>query len=115
MAAIALSRSGRISFMSTAQTIVVPALRGKGGGEPFMRVAVEEGLKNVWQALEREGITVTKLTEGMRDIDAAVVTGLSSNVMGVHETNGNRYPVIEAAGRTAEEILSLLQSHRGRS
>lgn len=79
-----------------------------------MRVAVEEGLENVKQALEREGISVTKLTQGMRDIDAAVVTGLSSNVMGVYETNGNRFPIIEAAGRTAEEILSLLQSRQDR-
>jgi hypothetical protein len=79
-----------------------------------MRVAVEEGLENVKQALQREGISVTKLTQGMRDIDAAVVTGLSSNVMGVHETNGNRFPIIEAAGRTAEEILSLLQPRQDR-
>ena len=75
------------------------------------RVAVEEGLENVKAALRDQGFQVTKLTNGtMNNVDAAVVTGMSNNFLGIHDTQGNRFPVIEAAGLTANEIVNVIQS-----
>lgn len=71
-----------------------------------MRVAVEDGLENVKQALRAEGYQITKLSPGkMEGVSAAVVTGLSSNFMGIHDTNGNRFPVIDATGKTVDEVV----------
>lgn len=73
------------------------------------RVAVEEGLTNVVQALRDKGFEVTKITNGtMANVDAAVVTGLSNNVNGVADTQGNKFPVIEANGMTAQEIVNTI-------
>lgn len=70
------------------------------------RIAVEEGLTNVEQALAAQGFQVTKMTSGtMNQADAVVVTGLSSNALGIHDTQGNIMPVIDAEGMTAEEIV----------
>jgi hypothetical protein len=73
------------------------------------RIAVEEGLSNVVQALKAEGFEVTRITSGtMNHVDACVVTGLSSNMMGIHDTQGNRMPVIQAEGMTADEVVRQL-------
>lgn len=75
------------------------------------RVAVEDGLTNVEQALRKSGFQVTKMTGGtMSNVDACVVTGMSNDFMGFEDTNGNKFPVIEAAGLTAEEIVSTIQA-----
>jgi hypothetical protein len=75
------------------------------------RIAVEGGLSNVEQALRKEGFEVTKLTQGtMANVDAAVITGMSNNVLGIHDTHGNKFPVIEAAGMTAQEVVNLVQN-----
>jgi len=71
-----------------------------------MRVAVEDGLDNVRQALRQEGYQIVNLSPGtMAGVGAAVVSGMSNNFMGIHDTNGNRFPVIEASGKTADEIV----------
>lgn len=71
-----------------------------------MRVAVEDGLENVKQALRAEGYQVTRLSPGrMEGIGAAVVTGLSNNFMGIHDTDGNPFPVIDATGKTVDEVI----------
>lgn len=70
-----------------------------------MRIAVEGGLDQVERALRQEGFEITKLTPGAMKVDAAVVTGMSDNFMGIHDTNGNKFPVIDAAGKTADEIV----------
>ncbi|MFB5084432.1 YkuS family protein [Symbiobacterium thermophilum] len=71
-----------------------------------MRIAVQDGLENVKQALRAEGYQVTRLTPGsMEGVGAAVVTGLSNNFMGIHDTDGNLFPVIDATGKTVEEIV----------
>lgn len=76
-----------------------------------IRVAVEEGLDNVKQALRQEGFEVTKLMDGtMRNVDAAVITGMSNNFLGIHDTQGNKFPVIEAAGMTAKEIVEQVRT-----
>jgi len=73
-------------------------------------VAVEDGLTDVKQALDDVGIQVTKITSGtMNQVDAVVITGLSTNILGINDTN-TRAPVIEAQGMTANEIVKLVQS-----
>lgn len=73
------------------------------------RVAVEDGLTNVAQALKDKGFEVTKFTNGtMTNVDAAVVTGMSNNFMGVADTQGNKFPVIEANGMTAQEVVNTI-------
>lgn len=80
-----------------------------------MRVAVEDGLDQVKQALRQEGFEITKLTPGTMSptVDAAVVTGMSNNFMGIADTNGNKFPVIEAAGKTADEIVRQVRDRAG--
>ena len=74
------------------------------------RVAVEDGLTNVEQALRKEGFEVTKLTQGsMNNVDAAVITGMSNDFMGFADTR-SKCPVVEAHGMTADEIVSSLQN-----
>jgi predicted Fe-Mo cluster-binding NifX family protein len=78
------------------------------------RVAVQDGLENVKQALQKQGIEVTKLVNGtMNNVDAAVVTGMSENAMGIADTN-NKFPVVEANGMTAQEVVSTLQARWNR-
>lgn len=81
-----------------------------------MRVAVEDGLEVVKQALRQEGFEITKLTPGQMSphVDAAVVTGMSNNFMGIADTNGNKFPVIEAAGKTANEIVEQIRERAGK-
>lgn len=76
-----------------------------------MRIAVEDGLDQVKQALRQEGFEITQLTPGAMaaQIDACVVTGMSNNFMGIADTNGNKFPVIEAAGKTTDEIVRQIR------
>lgn len=77
-----------------------------------MRIAVEDGLDQVKQALRHEGFEITKLTPGtMVRVDAAVVSGMSNNFMGIEDTDGNKFPVIDAAGKTADEIVRRIKEH----
>lgn len=74
------------------------------------RIAVEDSLENVRQALIAGGYDVTLLTPGKLDgIDAAVVSGFSDNFMGIATTDGRRFPVIEAAGLTAAEVVGRVE------
>ncbi len=80
-----------------------------------MRIAVEGGLSQVEQALRQEGFQITKLTPGaMTNVDAAVVSGMSDNFMGVHDTNGNKFPVIDASGKTADEVVRQIRDRAGK-
>ncbi|HEY3363741.1 MAG TPA: YkuS family protein [Symbiobacteriaceae bacterium] len=75
------------------------------------RIAVEDGLDNVREALRHEGFEVTKITQGtMANVDAAVITGMSNNFLGVHDTDGNKFPVIEASGMSARDVVDQIQS-----
>lgn len=74
------------------------------------RIAVEDGLANVEQALKEQGFEVTKMTGGtMNNVAAAVITGMSRNFMGIADTNGNKVRVVEASGRTAEEVVDAVR------
>jgi len=74
------------------------------------RIAVQSGLTNVESALKARGFEITKFTNGtMSNVDGAVVTGMSNNFMGIADTNGNKFPIVEANGLTADEIVNSLQ------
>lgn len=71
-------------------------------------IAVEEGLSGtIKKALEKEGYTVVKPGNGGK-VDATILTGMDGNVMGMQDIAGNSM-VIDASGRTAEQILSDLE------
>ncbi|MDF2626398.1 MAG: hypothetical protein K0R39_229 [Symbiobacteriaceae bacterium] len=75
------------------------------------RIAVQDGLTPVEQELRSRGFQVTKFTNGtMSNVDGAVVTGMSNNVMGIADTNGNKFPIVEANGLTAIEICDSLEA-----
>jgi len=71
-------------------------------------IAVEEGLLNsIKEILEREGYTVVKPDAG-ENVDATIISGLDENVMGMQDITV-KPAVIEASGKTAEEILGDLK------
>jgi len=72
-------------------------------------VAVEEGLSSsIKSALVKEGYTVVKPGADGK-IDATVITGIDDNVMGMQDITGKSV-VIEATGKTADQILRDLKS-----
>lgn len=72
-------------------------------------IAVEEGLSNsIKEALEKEGYTVVKPVTGA-NVDATIISGMDDNVMGMQDITG-KSSVIEASGKTAEEILRDLKN-----
>lgn len=72
-------------------------------------IAVEEGLSNNIKAtLEKEGYTVVKPGVGGK-IDATIVSGMDDDMMGMQDISG-KSAVIDASGKTAEQILSDLKN-----
>lgn len=68
-------------------------------------VAVNEELKGLKEALASQGYDVVGLEKGDVDkADAVVITGMEQNLMGMEDTK-SRVPVINAAGKTDEEIV----------
>jgi hypothetical protein len=68
-------------------------------------VAVEPNLTNVMELLETEGYEVVTLDDSNIDsADAIVVSGADINLMNMQDTL-TEVPVINAAGKSAEEIL----------
>jgi hypothetical protein len=47
----------------------------------------------------------------MTNIAACVVSGLHTNFMGFHDTHQNKFPVIDAAGMSADDVLQSLRQH----
>lgn len=75
------------------------------------RIAVEDGLEPIKDALREEGFDVTHFSERTLDrVDAAVVTGMSDNFLGINRTEGRGFSVIEARGMTAEEVVRQVKS-----
>jgi hypothetical protein len=69
-------------------------------------IAVEEGLTDVRQALQDAGFRVTGMDPGeIWQAGAVVVSGLDVNMMGQQDIV-TRAPVINAASRSAEEIVA---------
>ncbi|MGE5559487.1 MAG: YkuS family protein [Chloroflexota bacterium] len=75
------------------------------------KVAVEEGLDNVVDELQRRGYgTVELLPESFNwdNVEAAVVSGGDSNFMGM-EDRASTVPVVSAEGLTAEEVVDAIE------
>lgn len=67
-------------------------------------IAIEKGLSPVKELLERSGYKCVGLEDAdMNAVDAIVVRGSDDNLAGRQEVLG-RAPVIEASGRTPEEV-----------
>lgn len=76
-----------------------------------MKIAVEQSLTNVSDALRNKGYEVVPLSNesDVQGVDCCVVTGIDSNVMGM-QTISTEVPVIEASGLSAEEICQMVEN-----
>lgn len=73
-------------------------------------IAVEDSLTGVRELLEKNGYAVVGLSR-QRDADAIVVTGLDNNALNI-QGRTTKAPVIDATGKTPEEILISLRQYR---
>ncbi|WP_134216802.1 YkuS family protein [Pelotomaculum sp. FP] len=71
-------------------------------------IAVEDGLSNIKNALERVGYKVVSPDTGGK-IDATIVTGMDDNMMGMQDIK-ERSIVLEAAGKTEDQIIDELRN-----
>lgn len=75
------------------------------------KVAVDEGLAaGLKDALKREGYEVVSPYRG-QNVDAFIITGMSNNFMGMHDIKDGA-PVIDASGKTPEDIVKRLKELR---
>ena len=73
-----------------------------------MRVAVEEGLEDVRQAIEDAGWEAVGLEDAELDeVDAVVCTGMDDDFLG-DESTLTEVPVISADGLSADEVVRRL-------
>jgi len=73
-------------------------------------IAVEKNLSNVVDVLETEGYDVVSLESADFEIvDAIVVSGADINLMNMQDV-ATAVPVINASGKTANEILVELEN-----
>lgn len=77
------------------------------------KIAIEPALSNVKDYLSGIGykvetIDVNKEAGSLRGYDAIVVTGLSTNLLGMSNTR-SKAPVINADGLTPEEVASKIE------
>lgn len=71
------------------------------------RVAVEEELSDLRLMLTQRGYEVLNPGDA-RQVDALIITGIDRNVMGMQDINTESI-VIDASGRTPEEIFEKLE------
>lgn len=76
------------------------------------KIGVEDSLTNVQEALRQKGYDVVQLSQetDARGCDCCVVTGIDSNVMGMHDTM-IAGPVIEANGLSADEVCQKVEQN----
>ncbi len=74
------------------------------------RVAVEQSLTNVSDALRQRGYEVVEMNSAhdAENCSCCVVTGFDSNVMGMQDTS-TKAPVIEANGLSADEVCRQVE------
>lgn len=74
----------------------------------YKKIAVEEGLTNVVQALHASGFHTTSLEgDDLFNVRAVVVKGDGTDILA---SPGNlKVPVINASGRSAEEVVEVLR------
>jgi Uncharacterised protein family (UPF0180) len=74
----------------------------------YKTIAVEDGLANVIQALHGAGFKTTPLEgETLRIVQAAVVKGNGTDILAPEWPE--HMPVINASGRSADEIVDILR------
>lgn len=79
------------------------------------KVAVEQGLRPFQDALKNAGFVVTEI-ERPEDVDtinphAIVISGVDRDFLGI--TDAREAPVINAAGRTPEEVVTEVRNSLG--
>jgi len=67
------------------------------------RIAVEDSLDSVKQALQNSGHEVVSM-DNMDSVDCAVISGIDNNVMGISD-RATKASVIDATGMTADEVV----------
>ncbi|MTI80680.1 MAG: YkuS family protein [Firmicutes bacterium] len=72
------------------------------------KIAVEDSLSDIKQALQEQGYQVVSPQEG-QDAVAVIVTGMDENTMGMMGITALA-PVIEARGMTANQILEQVEN-----
>jgi Uncharacterised protein family (UPF0180) len=75
------------------------------------KIAVEQSLTNVSEALREKGYDVVDLNSASdaENCSCCVVSGIDSNVMGMQDIS-TKAPVIEASGLSADEVCSQVES-----
>lgn len=74
----------------------------------YKKIAVEEGLTNVVQALHASGFHTTSLEgDDLFNVRAVVVKGDGTDILA--SPANLRVPVINASGRSAEEVVEVLK------
>lgn len=81
-----------------------------------MKIGVERSLTNIKSLLEKNNYDVVEMDNpkadtkrAQRKFDAIIVSGMDSNLLGMHDTE-SKAPVIDAEGKTADEVYSELQN-----
>jgi hypothetical protein len=73
------------------------------------KVAVETTLTGIKQVLAEQGYTVVDPKGNLNDATAVVVTGADNNFADIQDIV-TKAPVIDASGKTPEEILSRIKA-----
>jgi len=81
----------------------------EGGVLVAKKVAVEDNLSTIKQALEKSGYTVVSPTSKDGGIMACIVMGMDNNLMNIQNTI-TKAPVIDATGMTPEQVISRIES-----
>lgn len=71
------------------------------------KIAVDEGLTNVKDLLQREGFEVV-VPEKAADVVAVVTSGMRDNMLGMQNMTVDT-PVIDASGKTPTEVLAAVK------
>lgn len=71
------------------------------------KIAVEENLTGLRELLRKQGYTVVN-PGGDENVLAVVVTGLDNNTMNMQDIT-TKVPVIDAAGKTPDQILARIR------
>jgi len=76
------------------------------------RIAVEESLTQISEALKEKGYDVVALRSesDVEGCDCCVITGQDKNVMGI-QTTATKSPVIDASGMDANEVCEAVEQN----
>jgi len=71
------------------------------------KIALEEGLSDIKEILQENGYQVLDMN-GVNEASAVIITGMDENAMNMQDIT-TEVPVINAEGKSAEEILMDLK------